>query len=104
MVISGASQPDHPESQALIAKSLTPKQAQVYAFLRDYIAEHQHAPYIREVQEACRIPSYKSAVDRLLALERKGWIDRVPNKHRGIALRPEPLQPAGALAVSGAVS
>ena len=87
----------------MTAKALTPKQAKVYAFLRDYIAAHQYAPYIREVQEMCGIVSYKSALDRLLALERKGWIDRIPNKHRGIALRPEPLQPAGALAVSEAL-
>jgi hypothetical protein len=32
----------------------------------------------------CQINSYKSIVDRLNALERKGYIKRVANKHRGI--------------------
>ena len=68
---------------------LTQKQRQVYAFLGVYIAEHHHAPYIREIQRSCGIASYKSAVDRLLALERKGWITRAPGKHRGIRLRAE---------------
>ncbi|MFH1857712.1 MAG: repressor LexA, partial [Candidatus Omnitrophota bacterium] len=44
------------------------------------------APYIREVQDGCGSISYKAAVDKLLALERKGYIRRQPNKHRGIEL------------------
>jgi len=36
------------------------------------------------VQDGCAIFSYKSALDRLNALERKGLIRRMPNKHRGI--------------------
>jgi len=46
-------------------------------------------PYIREIQEGCNIQSYKSAVDKLLALEKKGYIKRSINKHRSIKLREE---------------
>ena len=83
---------------------LTAKQAQVYAFLQEYIARHAHAPYIREVQEGCGIASYKSALDRLVALERKGWIDRAPNRHRGIHLRAAASSAVGAPAVSGTIA
>lgn len=65
---------------------LTLKQKRVYDFLSDYIKEYNKAPYIREVQEGCKIPCYKSVVDKLLALERKGYIKRSLNKHRSIRL------------------
>lgn len=65
---------------------LTAKQEIVLDFIRRYIAEHQLAPLIREVQVGCQIASYKSTVDRLNALERKAYIKREPNTHRGIQL------------------
>ena len=46
--------------------------------------ENRYSPLIREIQAGCQITSYKSALDRLNALERKGFIKRTPNKHRGI--------------------
>ena len=63
---------------------LTPKQHAVFEFVQHYIAEHRQSPLIREIQLACQILSYKSALDRLNALERKGYLKRIPNKHRGI--------------------
>jgi SOS-response transcriptional repressor LexA len=55
-------------------------------YLHRYLGEHRRAPFLREIQEACRIVSYKSVLDRLNALERKGFIKRIPNKHRAIHL------------------
>ena len=78
---------------------LTGKQQVVLEFIQHYVAEHHRAPYIREIQSGCGIASYKSTVDRVNALERKGYLKRRPNKHRGIrlsrhtpeaAMRPEP--------------
>ena len=66
--------------------TLTEKQQTVLKFLRDYFTEHHQSPLIREIQLGCQITSYKSALDRLNALERKGLIRRAPNKHRGIKL------------------
>ena len=65
---------------------LTQKQQTVLDYLHHYLGEHRRAPFLREIQEACRIVSYKSVIDRLNALERKGFIKRVPNKHRAIHL------------------
>ncbi len=83
---------------------LTGKQEQVLTFIQHYICQHRHGPFIREIQSACHIASYKSVIDRLNALEHKGFIKREPNKHRAIkvvlpklaaAVRPAP--PAAAV-------
>jgi len=65
---------------------LTKKQKAVLDFIKAHMGKNKQAPYIREIQQACGIVSYKSAVDKLLALEKKGRIKRVLNKHRGIKL------------------
>lgn len=72
--------------------TLTQKQQTVFEFLQRYVSEHQGSPLIREIQQGCQIASYKSAIDRLNALERKGYIKRAPNKHRGITLVQRPVQ------------
>ena len=66
--------------------ALTHKQQTVFDFIQRYLVEHRMSPLIREIQFGCQIASYKSALDRLNALERKGFIRRTPNKHRGIKL------------------
>lgn len=65
---------------------LTSKQKVVYDYIMRYISENKMAPYIREIQDACKISSYKGTVDKLLALEKKGYIQRRLNKHRAIVL------------------
>ncbi len=66
--------------------ALTSKQKKVLDFLQGYVLEHNRAPLIREIQEACCIASYKSVVDKLVSLERKGYIRRTLNKHRSIRI------------------
>lgn len=64
--------------------TLTSRQKEVYDFIKNYIQTNNKSPYIREIQEGCHVLSYKGVVDRLLALEKKGYISRTLNKHRGI--------------------
>jgi len=66
--------------------TLTSKQRRVYEYIKEYMDTYKRSPYIREIQEACCISSYKGAVDKLVALEKKEYIKRKLNKHRGIAL------------------
>ncbi|MBI2495529.1 MAG: hypothetical protein HYY58_03900 [Candidatus Omnitrophica bacterium] len=80
-------------------RTLTQKQQTVFEFLQRYVSEHQGSPLIREIQQGCQITSYKSAIDRLNALERKGYIRRTPNKHRGITLTERALPEPEAAAV-----
>ncbi|MFH1406920.1 MAG: hypothetical protein ABIH01_02825 [Candidatus Omnitrophota bacterium] len=70
----------------MTGNNLTTKQNEVLSFLKNYIGEHKRSPYIREIQEGCGIIFYKAAVDKLVALERKGYIKRAPNKHRSIKI------------------
>ena len=65
---------------------LTMKQKDVYDYIRIYIERNSISPYIREIQEGCNIRCYKTVVDKLLALEKKGYIKRSLNKHRSIAI------------------
>ena len=65
---------------------LTFRQEKVYLFVKDYIQLKRRSPYIREIQTACNITSHKSVIDRLIALEKKGYIKRRFNKHRNIRL------------------
>lgn len=67
--------------------NLTTKQSHVYNYIKDYIEKNNMAPLIREIQEGCGIACYKAAVDKLLVLEKKGFIERELNKHRGIRVK-----------------
>ena len=78
---------------------LTHKQQIVLDFLQRYFLEHHGSPLIREVQAGCQINSYKSTLDRLNALERKGYIKRIPNKHYGIRLLKPALEEPAASAL-----
>lgn len=69
-----------------MANRLTHNQEEVYLFVRDYITNNRCSPYLREIQQACNIQSHKIVIDRLIALERKGYIKRKINQHRGIRL------------------
>jgi SOS-response transcriptional repressor LexA len=78
---------------SLAKLALTQKQQTVFDFIQRYCEEHGKAPFIREIQLGCQIASYKSVLDRLNALERKQFIKRVPNKHRGIEILPRVGEP-----------
>lgn len=69
-----------------MSNKLTYQQEQIYVFVRDYISQNRHSPYLREIQLACNIQSHKVVIDRLTALERKGYIKRKINQHRSIRL------------------
>lgn len=63
---------------------LTPVERKVYHFLIDYLAEHTFQPSVREVARHFRIPSTKTVTDLFAALERKGYVRRVPGRSRGL--------------------
>jgi len=68
------------------AMNLTTKQAKVLDYIKGYIDKNNISPFIREIQDGCGINSYKAAVDKLLVLEKKGFIKRELNKHRSITV------------------
>lgn len=66
--------------------SLTPRQQQVYDFIREKIVARGFGPTVREIGDFLKIRSPNGVVCHLKALERKGMINRLANKSRAIEL------------------
>ena len=69
---------------------LTGKQSAVLAFLREWKAEHGSTPTIREIQGHFGFSSPFAATRHLLALEKKGLIERSGGRARSIVLAGDP--------------
>src|SRR3990172_4444738 len=70
------------------------KQTRILAFLREYLAEHDYPPSIREIQAACGISSTSVVDYNLKAMETKGLIRRDREISRGIVLAESGREPA----------
>jgi repressor LexA len=70
-------------------RPLTKRQAEVLAFIRDYVTERGAAPTVREIADRFGLRSTNAVVDHLRALERKGVIEREGRSARGIRLPEE---------------
>ncbi len=73
----------------MVAKKLTARQEQILRFVIEYIQDHERPPTIRDVADFFGF-TVKGAYDHLLALERKGWIDREEKNARGITIKEYP--------------
>lgn len=62
------------------------RQGELLEYLRGYIKEHGCAPSIREVRVFMGLASTNGAREHLLALERKGYIQRHKGRPRGVTL------------------
>ena len=65
---------------------LTPKQYELFIFLKDFVKCNNKSPVIREIQKSLGDKSSKSVVYKLKALQEKGYIKREKGKHRGIVI------------------
>jgi repressor LexA len=65
---------------------LTKRQQQILDFLRDALDRTRIMPTTREIQQHFGFASQTAAVNHLRALERKGAIQRLAGKARGLAL------------------
>ena len=72
-------------------KELSAKQRRIMDYIRDFIADHDYPPSIRQIQEACDISSTSVVDYNLRILERLGHIRRDRVVSRAIEL----LQPGG---------
>ena len=68
------------------SKALSPKQQAIFAFIRDFIREHDYPPSIRDIQDGCSISSTSVVDYNLKALERQGVIRRDREVSRAIEL------------------
>jgi repressor LexA len=65
---------------------LTPMERRVYHYLIDFLADNTFQPSIREIARKFKIKSTKSVSDLLVSLTRKGYIERVEARSRGVKL------------------
>ena len=65
---------------------LTPRQSQVFTFIKKHIRQEGYPPTLREIGEALSIRSTNGVNDHLKALERKGYIQREGHRSRSISI------------------
>jgi repressor LexA len=65
---------------------VTPRQRQVYEFLARFIEIHKQPPTIAEIGKQFKMSSSASVHSILSALEREGFIKRIPHVSRGIEI------------------
>ncbi|MHB1562924.1 MAG: transcriptional repressor LexA [Leptospirillum sp.] len=70
-------------------KPLTERQEEVLRFILSWMRENSSPPTITEIANHLGIPYPKSAGTHLEALEKKGYIQKIPGKARGIRLTPK---------------
>ncbi len=88
-----------------MAKGLTDRQREIYDFLIEYARDRGYPPTLREICREFGMASTRAASDHLLALERKGFIERSPDKSRAMRfplLTPE--RPGRTLDVVGRIA
>ncbi len=66
-------------------KPLTKKQDRIFEFIREHVQDTGYPPTVREIGMNFRI-SEKGAYDHLNAIEKKGYIRRIPKKPRAIEI------------------
>jgi len=68
---------------------LTKRQAEILAYIREYLSEAGVAPTVREIADRFGLRSTNAVADHLRALERKGVIEKEGRSARGIRLPEE---------------
>jgi len=73
----------------MATRNLTKRQEEILRFIIKYIRENESPPTIRDIALNFEF-TVKGAYDHLLALERKGWIERRGKHARGIVVKEYP--------------
>ncbi len=73
-------------------EALTARQQEILTFIQSRIAERAVAPTLMEIGERFSIPNPNGIRSHLLALEKKGYIQRTPDRARSIRLLHAPGQ------------
>jgi repressor LexA len=72
-------------------ESLTPRQREIYNFIRSKIQGRGYGPTVREIGLQFQIKSPNGVMCHLKALQKKGLIHREPNMSRAIQLLEDPV-------------
>lgn len=71
--------------------ALTPRQREIYTFIRSKIQGRGYGPTVREIGQEFDIKSPNGVMCHLKALQKKGLIHREPNMSRAIQLLEDPV-------------
>jgi repressor LexA len=82
----GASVHDFPDAPA-DESGLTPRQRRILEVIREAVARRGYPPSVREIGEAVGLTSSSSVAHQMVALERKGYLRRDPNRPRAVEVR-----------------
>ena len=74
--------------------ALTPRQREIYNFIRGKIQGRGYGPTVREIGVHFQIKSPNGVMCHLKALQKKGLIHREPNMSRAIQLLEDPVNRA----------
>jgi len=80
-------------------RKITARQHAIYSYIKDFILSRKYPPTIREIGDEFGMKSTNGVREALNILENKGYIKKLSNQARGIAL-PKNALPAPAHAVS----
>lgn len=67
-------------------KKMTGRQKQVFDFILDFKEKHMYFPTIREITDSLGFASANSVSEHVAALEKKGYIKRIPKMSRGFVI------------------
>lgn len=67
-------------------RPITPRQADLLTFIRNYLATHDMPPTVAEIAKGMGLASTNGVRDQLQSLERKGALQLIPSVARGIRL------------------
>ena len=69
-----------------MAAPLTPKQAEIYAFIQQFTKEHGYPPSVREISAAVNLKSPSTVHFHMKKLEAEGYIQKADGKTRAITM------------------
>ena len=70
---------------------LTPKQAEIYAFIQQFTKDHGYPPSVREISAAVNLKSPSTVHFHMKKLEAEGYIQKADGKTRAISLPHEAI-------------
>ncbi len=75
-------------------EDLTVRQGQILEVIRSWVSRLGYPPSVREIGDAVGLASTSSVQHQLLALQRKGYLRRDPNRPRAVGVIPAEVDPA----------
>ncbi len=63
---------------------LTPRQTQVFKFIKSYISKKGYSPSYEEIAKANNMKTKSHVSQIIVKLEQRQWITRIPNTSRSI--------------------